>query len=75
MELYKSNPNTTIESMGSKAELEIEEYTDGLKGEIEFDIPKSRNGRWLSAFGYVKSPHDAEYTEGLNDGTNGVSTA
>ena len=67
--------NTTVENMRSKAKLEMKEYTDVLKCEVEFDIPKSRNGRWLSAFGYAKSPHDAEYAEGYNDGINGVSTA
>ena len=75
MELYKRNLNTTIENMRSEAELEIQEYTDVLKGEIEFDIPKSRNGRRLSAFGYVISPRDAEHAKGCNDGINAVSTA
>ena len=74
-ELYKRDPTTTIENMRSETELEMEEYTDFLKDEIEFDIPKSRNGRRLSAFGYAKSPHDAEYAERCNDGINGVSTA
>ena len=69
------NNKTTIEKLRSEAKLKMKEYTDVLKGEIEFDIPKSRNGRRLSAFVYAKSPHDEEYAEGCNDGINGVSTA
>ena len=53
----------------------MKEYTDVLKSEVEFDIPKSRIGRWLSAFWYATSSHDAEYAEGCNDGINWVSTA
>ena len=61
--------------MRSEVELDIKEYTDVLKGKTEFNIPKSRNGRRLSAFGYAKSPNDVEYIEECNDGINGVSTA
>ena len=67
--------DATVENMRSKAKLKMKEYTNVLKGEVEFDIPKSRNGRRLSAFGYATSPHDAKYAEGCNDGINRVSTA
>lgn len=56
--------DTTVENMRSKAKPKMKEYTNVIKSEVEFGIPKSRNGRRLLAFGYATSPHDAEYTEG-----------
>ena len=67
--------DTTFEHTRSKDKLNMKEYTNVLKSEVAFDIPKSRNGRRLSVFGYATSPHDTKYVEGCNDGINGVATA
>ena len=45
-----------------------------MHNEVKFDIPKLRNGRRLSAFGYAKSPHDTNYVDGCNDGISGIPT-
>ena len=68
------NVATTNENMQGEVELELQQYIEALKGEVEFDIPKIRNGRRQSAFGYAKFPRDANFQPNSNDGINGVLT-
>lgn len=56
-----------MKNIRSGVELNIKDYAKVLRAEVEFDIPKSRNCRRLSAFGYEKSPHDSTYFDGCDD--------
>lgn len=66
--------DNTMKNMRSETELNMKEYAKVLRAEVDFDIPKWRNGRWLSAFGYAIPPHDLTYIDVCDDGTNGVPT-
>ena len=54
--------------------LDLEQYTKAINDEVEYEIPKVRNGRRVSGLGYAKSPHDPQYKYGCNDGVNGIPT-
>ena len=52
----------------------LEQYTKALHNEVDYEIPKVRNGRRVSVLGYAKSTHNANYRDGCNDEINGVPT-